>query len=148
MKYIEALQEYNGEEKSLFLAGPITHAPDWQSSLVDLLKDTDLALLNPRRKNFPMNDLAAAEAQVKWEHKHLRKASAISFWFSRETSAPITLYELGAWSMTDKPIFIGIERGYLRRADVEVQTRLARPDVKIVYDFEALADLIKEYAKK
>ncbi len=148
MKYVEALQEYDGKEKSIFMAGPITHAPDWQSSIVELLKDTDLVLLNPRRKDFPINDLAAAEEQVRWEYEHLRKASAISFWFSRETSSPIVLYELGAWSMKDKPIFVGIDIGYLRRADVEIQTRLARPEVKIVYSMEALADQIKEFAKK
>jgi len=56
---------------------------------------------------------------------------------------PITLYELGTWLMTDKPLFVGVHPAYARRLDVEIQTRLVRPEVKIVYSLAALAELIK-----
>jgi hypothetical protein len=142
MRYIECPDTYQGSERTLFMAGGITGCGDWQAELAVLLRDTDWVLLNPRRKNFPMHDAAEAERQIKWEHEHFRAASAISFWFPCETLCPITLYELGAWSMTDKPLFVGVHPDYQRRIDVEIQTRLARPEVKIVYSLEALARLL------
>ena len=125
--------------KSVFLAGGITDCLDWQSELVAMLDKTDVVLLNPRRKDFPIGDRNAATAQIMWEHHHLRLADAILFWFPSETLNPIVLYELGAWSMTDKPIFVGVHPAYKRRQDVEIQTRLARHDVAIVYNLLDLA---------
>lgn len=128
--------------KSVFLAGGITNCPNWQQEMVDLLQDTNLILINPRRENFPIHDPGAALAQITWEHKHLRKANAILFWFPCETICPIVLYELGAWSMTQKHIFVGVHLDYSRRQDVEIQTDLIRPDVEIVYSLQELADQI------
>jgi hypothetical protein len=147
MRYIEALEnlESAADVTSLFLAGGITGCPDWQQELVQLLRDTDLILLNPRRANFPMADPTAASQQIAWEHRHLRLADAISFWFCAEAMQPITLYELGAWSMTDKPLFVGVHPDYVRRQDVEIQTKLARPDVQIVYALPDLAGQIKRF---
>jgi hypothetical protein len=139
MKYIEASNTYNGPEKSLFLAGGISGCPDWQADVVRMLAETNLVLLNPRRKDFPMDDPSQADFQIKWEHAHLRKASAVLFWFPCETLCPITLYELGAWSMTEKPLFVGIHPNYARRQDVEVQTQLARPEIGIAYSLQELA---------
>lgn len=140
MKYVESP---NILGKSIFLAGGITDCPDWQSDMVEKLSQTTLTLINPRRKNFPIHDPNAAEFQIKWERDHLVKADAILFWFPSETLCPIVLYELGAWSMTTKPIFVGIDPKYQRRQDVEIQTSLVRPDtVKIVYSLQDLADQV------
>src|SRR5262245_52117185 len=109
MRYIEALTEYiPADDVSLFLGGGISGCPDWQREIVTLLADTDLTLLNPRRAFFPIDDPSQAERQIEWEFRHLRLATAILFWFPRETLCPIALYELGAWSMTDKPLFVGV----------------------------------------
>ncbi len=129
--------------KSVFLAGGITGCPDWQQEIRQLLSDMDLILLNPRRANFPIHDPNAASKQITWEHDHLRKADAILFWFCAETLNPIVLYELGAWSMSDKPIFVGVHSEYVRRQDVEIQTKLVRPNVKIVYSLHALSQQIR-----
>lgn len=147
MRYVEALENLESphNQPTVFLAGGITDCPDWQQELVQLLRDTDLVLLNPRRANFPMADPTAANQQIDWEHKHLRLADAISFWFCAEAMQPITLYELGAWSMTDKPLFVGVHPDYSRRQDVEIQTKLARPDVEIVYALSDLADQVKRF---
>lgn len=141
MRYIEAPNVYTPlpGERSLFLAGGITGCPDWQRAMVDSLADTSLALLNPRRARFPIDDPGAADSQITWEHEHLRSATAILFWFPHETLNPIVLYELGAWSMTKKPLFVGVHPQYQRRRDVEIQTRLARPDVPVVLSLEELA---------
>jgi len=92
MHYVEALQTYDGNEASLFLAGGISGCPDWQKEIIEKLKDLPLVLFNPRRASFPIEDKDAARAQIEWEHIHLRKASAISFWFPCETLNPIVLY--------------------------------------------------------
>jgi hypothetical protein len=137
-KYIEALEEFDGDETSLFLAGGITGCSDWQEYAGMSLSQLPIVILNPRRAHFPIDNPAAAAAQIEWEHRHLHKASAILFWFPSETLCPITLYELGAWSMTDKPLFVGTHPEYRRRGDVVIQTRLARPDIQIVDTLDEL----------
>jgi hypothetical protein len=141
MKYIQCPQTPHLEphEKSLFLAGGISNCPDWQSALAAQLEDTAWVLLNPRRADFDAENTRLAEQQIVWEHQHLRLATALAFWFPSQTLCPITLYELGAWSMTNKPLFVGTHPEYKRRLDVEVQTRLVRPDVTVVDSLEALA---------
>jgi len=145
MKHIQCPEVYRGKEKSLFLAGGISNCPNWQKDLVEMLQNTQLVMLNPRRKEFKFSPKAEKE-QITWEYQHLAKATAVSFWFPRETPCPITLYELGKQSMTSKPIFIGIHPEYVRKSDVEIQTSLIRPEVKIIYSLENLAQQIKEYS--
>lgn len=103
---------------------------------------TNYAVFNPRRKDFDMQADTAYE-QIRWEFEYLRKADIISFWFCKERLQPIALYELGAWSMTSKPMIVGVEHGYLREFDVRTQTALARPDVEIVNTLRDLVERIK-----
>jgi hypothetical protein len=144
MKYVESPDTYRPRagDASLFLAGGITGCPDWQREVVRLFDKIDLVVLNPRRTHFPMADPTAAEAQIRWEHEYLRVADEILFWFPCESLCPIALYELGAWSMTDKPLYVGVHPDYRRRRDIEIQTRLARPDIVIVYCLDDLAKQI------
>ena len=144
MIYIEAPNILNDLENSVFLAGGITGCPDWQAEMVKLLSHTNLTLLNPRRADFPIGDPNAAFEQISWEHNALRAADNILFWFPEDTICPIVLYELGAWSMTKKPIFVGRDPAYIRRQDVEIQTGLARPEVKIAFTLEELAEQVIE----
>ena len=145
MKYIEAPNSYEqySQGESVYLAGGITNCPDWQQEMVRLLSGTDLTLLNPRRRAFPISNPNAAREQITWEYNALRDANSVLFWFPRETLCPIVLYELGAWSMTDKSIFVGVHPEYKRRLDIEIQTELSRPDVEIVYTLSDLAAQIK-----
>jgi len=145
MIYIEACEDWKKTPKQfvLFLAGGITGCPDWQQRMVKLLNDTDYVLLNPRRADFPIHDPDAANEQIIWEYDCLRKADVIQFWFAKETIQPIVLYELGAWAASNKPIFVGIHPEYSRRQDVEIQIKLARPSVKIVYSLRELSQQIK-----
>lgn len=145
MRYIEAPEEWHPgvrEHPAVFLAGGITGCPDWQSQIVALLANHGVTLLNPRRVDFPIGQPDASREQIAWEHLHLRRADAIVFWFCAAQIQPIALYELGAWSMTSKPMAVGIERGYERELDVRIQTELARPDVKIVDSLRALAKTV------
>lgn len=131
--------------RRLFLAGGITECPDWQAEICEMLEDTALVLLNPRRPEFPIGDPACAEAQIRWEYMHLRMADAISFWFPAESLCPIVLYELGAWSMASKPIFVGRAPGYRRWQDVDIQTELVRPEVRVTDDLADLAEQVKTW---
>ena len=128
MIYIEAISYVTipNHIPSLFMGGGITNCPDWQAEMKDRLKDLDIVLINPRRANFPINDPEAAREQIIWEHERLKAASAISFWFPSETLCPITLYELGSWTPTNKKLFIGAHPEYKRRQDVIIQTDLVR----------------------
>jgi len=130
---------------SLFLAGGITNCPDWQKEMIDMLKgEDDLVIYNPRRKNFPIHDPNAAKDQITWEYNYLKKCDMISFWFSRGSLNPIVLYELGIHGNSGKRlIFIGMDKEYERQQDVIIQTKLARPDIKIVYSLKDLANQIK-----
>jgi hypothetical protein len=147
MRYVEALNYYDlyGTDTKLFLAGGITGCPDWQQEMVSLLKETSLTILNPRRANFPIHDPSAAQEQIEWEHHAFRAADVILFWFPKETLCPIVLYELGAWSMTSKRVFIGVHPEYSRLQDVKIQTALARPEIEIVHSFDELVGQIKDY---
>ncbi len=127
----------------MFLAGGITNCPDWQAEVIELLKDVDVTLLNPRRANFPIGDPGAAQKQIEWEHHMLRWADWILFWFPCETLCPIVLYELGAWTVMTRPLFIGVHPDYARKQDVMIQTRLVRSDQEIVFSLEGLVDLVK-----
>ena len=142
-KVIEAPNKYTlkKNEISVFLAGGITNCPDWQKDLIELLKDTpDLVMFNPRRANFPIKDPNAAEEQISWEYDSLKEVDNLIFWFSRGSLNPIVLYELGIWGNSgDRPLFIGMDKEYERQQDVLIQTKLARPEVKIVYSLENLS---------
>lgn len=137
----------------IFLAGGITGCPDWQAQAVAELSRDDgtgrplwpCTIFNPRRAQFPMDDPTAAEEQITWEYNGLRVADIVAFWFCKETVQPIVLFELGAAMArlaevddedddeSDLPlerrwggdkIIVGIEAGYARTQDVEIQTLL------------------------
>jgi len=153
MKYIEAYSlehaaQYRGGplgniepgESSLFLGGGITGCLDWQAEMCRLLKDADIVVINPRRKNWPINDPSATDKQIRWEYEHLQTANMIMFWFAPETLCPITLFEYGKWLVRNKPLFVGCDPQYKRLLDVQVQTALERPFQRIFTRLEDVAD--------
>lgn len=139
----------NSNNIKLFLAGSITGAEPWQTSMIDsiqkrpALSDNVLTVYNPRRENFPMDDKSESERQIIWEHNNLRDANIISFWFAKDTISPITLYELGMW-VNRKITVIGIEDGYLREQDVRVRTQLTHPKKHIETSISGMVDAIQE----
>ncbi len=134
----------NNNNLKLFLAGGITNCPDWQSKIIkDIKKLPNLTVYNPRRKDFPIGDPNAAEAQVTWEFIHLLNADVILFWFSKGSLNPIVLFELGRYGLSgDRPIIVGIDPEYERKQDVIIQTQLSRPDVVIADSLEEMTDAL------
>ena len=143
MKYIEAPDIYNWEEKSLFLAWGISNCPDWQEEYINYFKDTSLVLLNPRRTNFNVADKSVEIEQITWEHEHLERSDIISFWFWKETICPIVLFELWKYASSTKDICVWVHPEYQRKSDVIIQLGLIRPEVKVVSTLENLAREVK-----
>lgn len=131
----------------LFLAGGITGCPNWQETVINHLHDCDVTLFNPRRKDFDVTNPNLTIEQIGWEYKKLREATAILFWFPKETLCPIVLFELGAHLGRNVPLFIGCDREYARIKDVEIQSRLVRPNSHIFVGLVWLIDRVrKEYS--
>jgi hypothetical protein len=143
MNYVEAPNDYAGQAPSLYLGGGISDCENWQQRMVELLETTDLVLINPRRKDFPIHDPSAAREQIEWEFRHLRRATIKLFWFPPQTLCPITLFELGSWSATEAPLVVGAHPDYQRREDVLIQMEYARPEVQVVDRLEDLADQVQ-----
>jgi hypothetical protein len=146
--------------KTIFLGGSITGAEPWQDKMVEMLWRTNLKIINPRRNEFDVSNKRLTKEQILWEFGHLRNSSAYIFWFSWETVAPITLYELGVrigqaacWQDiygVYKPIFVGVHPDYPRRLDIEEQLMLVRISDKvkidIVYTLDELAEKVIEWS--
>jgi hypothetical protein len=141
-------REFEPREFRLFLAGGITNCPDWQQDFISrMASNPNLSIFNPRRKEFPIHDPEAAEEQIKWEYDHLKDANMIVVWFSRGSLNPIVLYELGRWvnSRPELPSFVGIDPEYERAQDVIIQTRLARPDIRVARSIDELVEGVERY---
>lgn len=122
------------ESRGIFLAGGISDVGDWQQDAIDHLRDTWPLIFNPRRVDFPMGDEVEGVRQIRWEYDHLAAAAAILFWFSFETLQPISLFELGCWAPSSKPIAVGAHPDYARRFDVVQQLALIRPGLPVHAD--------------
>jgi len=133
----------------IFLAGGISNCPNWQVDIINhLIKDhrfdkykkQKITLYNPRCKEIPEED-----PQTTWEYEKLKESDIIIFWFSTGSLNPITLFEYGSYIKSDKTLVIGCHPTYIRRNAVIIQTRLARPDLKVNIMFDAFYEqLVKE----
>jgi hypothetical protein len=139
----------SGGPHTVFIAGGIGgngNVANWQQEMIfGHLSDVDVTALNPRRENFPVGDPNALQEQVRWEHRGLSIAQSISFWLPAGYSCPITIYELGVWSMRAKPIFVGIDPLYPNRDSLISQMAIARPNLAIVDNLTALSEQVRQW---
>jgi hypothetical protein len=157
-----AVADYSGvrvRPLSVFLAGGISGVKDdWQNTVIEFLQTRSrtvdrrllphdnriLVVYNPRRKEYTPGGQAAYH-QIGWEHRHLKHADAVSFWFPPDTLCPITLFELGSvLSSTERKILLGVHPQYARAEDVRLQTIFRHPTLvpRIVDNIPDLADRI------
>lgn len=150
MNYIEAPDPLPSkmDQPSLFVAGGISGTQNWQDFFVDQIKDLDIFVINPRRKDFALGEPNIGLQQIKWEYNALLKVDAVSFWFPHETLCPITLFELGTLMKGDTKIFVGYHPKYERSFDIEIQVSLYRPDVQIASSLEVLAEQVREWREQ
>jgi hypothetical protein len=155
-QYIEApnREPISYPHSSIFLAGSISNAWDWQKLATNCLASVgEITIVNPRRKNFDIVNPNESKSQICWEFDYLREVSHILFWFSQETVGPITLFELGAtlernkWSFDEgydeQTIFIGCDPLYSRLFDVEIQSSLIGYKLPVFKNLQMMLDFIK-----
>lgn len=152
MDYFEAPQDYSdhGNQIAVFLAGGIGNCVDWQAEASQMLANTDLVVLNPRRAYFetPWTKDASQE-QIEWEFHALRRADIILFWFPGGPSVqPIAMFELGFWlGCYDRQLVIGRSEDYPRKDDIDIQAALARPSQPIFNSLSTCISMVKVEAK-
>lgn len=153
IKYVEALDVYTPSDGDvvLFLGGGISNCPDWQKFVFNYLNSYSgfekFVILNPRRKNFPINNPLASISQIKWEFEHLKLSTMVMFWFPCETLCPITLFEYGKHLIGNKKLFVGCHEKYGRKIDLEVQTYLEQPHLLIRNYLEEMCDDVLNYLR-
>lgn len=137
--------------RSIFLAGSITGASNWQEEAGDILYP-HFNIFNPRQDNYnPLNKDLELE-QISWEYKYLDIANITLFYFAPETLAPITLLEYGKQLVKSKhepwrKTYIHIHPEYKRKSDVLIQTQLAEINNHFIFDTN-LADMCKAIIKQ
>ena len=144
---------YSDFKLSVFLAGGITNCHDWQSEVIEYLKQyevnnkLDLRVYNPRRSSFNI-ETDDPEEQIRWEYNNIGSATIFSMYFcNSESDQPICMYELGMHLgrigyIADSSLslvyenyntIISVEDGYKRANDVIIQTKLACTDTVKVH---------------
>jgi len=124
---------YMLDRPSVFLAGPIQDAPDWQSEVIEALSDRRITIYNPRTPDPWHGDYSG---QVRWETDHLWAASVVLFWLALPSQPPsegrsyaqTSRFELGEWFARSKQdgrfrLVVGIESGF--PGERYIRTRLA-----------------------
>jgi hypothetical protein len=127
-------------EPSIFLAGAITNAPNWQPQAAKLLTPAFATAFNPRRPAgfLPPEHpeyLQSYTEQVQWEHRYLPASSVVLFWLPKEALAITTRFELGWYfgmlsssNQADRRRFVvGIEPGVFS----DLYYRIVLPQVGI-----------------
>lgn len=135
-------------ERSVFLAGSIEMglAEPWQAEFEGAFRDEPVVLLNPRRDAWDASWVQSIHEpqfrqQVEWELEGQERATVIALYFAPLTKAPITLLELGLFSLSGRQI-VCCPEGYWRRGNVEVVC--ARYGIPLVADLSALVAAVRE----
>ena len=67
--------------------------------------------------------------------------------FSGKELAANWRQQMGSVGHEKKPLFVGVHPDYARRADVEIQLALQRPDVTVVSSLEELAQQVVQWSE-
>ncbi len=137
MRLYTAPEEVGGisERASIFLAGSIEmgKAEDWQLRAIDAVRELQVAVFNPRRKEWDptweqsINNPNFAE-QVNWELDQLSRCDVAFFYFQPGTMSPITLMELGYVLGRDdhRDTIVVCPEGFWRKGNIEVMVDRAQ----------------------
>ena len=108
----------------IFLSGAIDigHAVNWQQKAEAMLDSPDIVILNPRRDDWDstwtqeMSD-PQFRSQVGWELAGLSVSDIVLVVFTKDSKAPITFLELGAFH--DKAVVV-VEPGFYRKGNIDI----------------------------
>ena len=124
---VKAPHDYDmySDKYKIFLAGAIDMgaAEDWQEKISIALADLDVCLLNPRRTDWDSSwkqekDNPQFREQVEWEQYGLNDADLIVVVFTKDSKAPITLFELGLHIMDN--VMVCCPTGFYRKGNVDI----------------------------
>ena len=128
---------------SLFLAGTIEmgNSVDWQSMMIEKLKDSSVGIFNPRRV-VSTSDQKEIERQINWELKSINRCKIIFMYLAEGSISPISLYELGllqGGKADGKLVIVYCDPGYTRKNNVIVTTNndyFHHPSIRMFTDFD------------
>ncbi len=110
----------------LFLAGSIEmdKADNWQKRAVEMLRDTEWIILNPRRQSWDSTwkqskDEPQFREQVEWELNAQEISDKILMYLDPATKSPISLMELGLFEGTHKMLVVCPD-GFWRKGNVDI----------------------------
>ena len=131
--------------KSVFLAGSIGGAEDWQKEVIDAVKDFKKVVFNPRREGWDNTWLQSVEnsnfkEQVEWELEHLEKADKVIMNLVPDTMSPISLLEFGLYARSGK-LIVYCPEPFFRKGNIDVTCQYY--NIPQVTNFEELITLIK-----
>lgn len=134
---------------SVFLAGGIDKAPNWQKEIVSMFNErkVNVALYNPRRKKeITAEEYANHMEQVSWEFKNLRKADLNLFWFPENAPCTTSLFELGYWlGKEPEKVLIGINPGHYKESGIKTQLELLGSKIQVASSLEELVGQVEGY---
>jgi Nucleoside 2-deoxyribosyltransferase like len=132
----------------LFLAGSIDSgmAEDWQSTIVDRLRDLNVVVFNPRRATWTPGTSLESEPgeirrQINWELDAIERSDLMAFYFAPGTKSPISLLELGLIARRKQAI-VCCPHGFWRKTNVDVICD--RFEIQQVSSLEDLVNEIRE----
>lgn len=134
--------------KSVFLGGSIEmgEAEDFQSVIIDALKDENIIFFNPRRKDWDSSwkqeiTNPKFKEQVTWELDQLKFADHIVIYFDPTTKSPISLMELGLFASSGK-VIVCCPEGFWRKGNVDIVCE--RYNIKQVKNLKELIEAIRK----
>ena len=150
MFYIQAPNSADVESPAMrvFLAGSIDSgmAEDWQSTIVDRLRDLNVVVFNPRRATWTPGTSLESEPeeirrQINWELDAIERSDLMAFYFAPGTKSPISLLELGLIARRKQAI-VCCPHGFWRKTNVDVICD--RFEIQQVSSLEDLVNEIRE----
>jgi len=146
----------------IFLAGPITSAPNWQETAIKYLlsNKSDIVVASPRRQTREGKPLDFTDEmfdeQVDWETYYLNKAAkngTILFWLAKEaiphpqrSYAQTTRFELAEWKTKYQQqkfnLCLGIENGFTGAKYIKRRFAQDCPEIVIFDNLEKLLEAV------
>lgn len=128
------------EPGDVFLAGGIGDGLDWREQVRHLLREADGILLDPRLTGDPTTDEVLRN--VRWEHRSILMSQTILFWFPADSTAAVSMFELGVCVGRGQAIVVGADIASPRRAEVIAQLAVADPSVAV---YGTIEDTVAAY---
>jgi len=102
---------------SIFLGGAIDQnkARDWQTEVSDALSEFDITILNPRRDDWDESWETCADR----EPFRSQECDMCLYVYTKDSKAPITMFENGAWG-TRKDCLVCVEEGFYRQGNLDI----------------------------